>query len=107
MAKKKQAQSGTSIDTDLVKHVAFLVRLGILDEEAAEFSRQFNSIIDYFNLLNEADTSQVPPATDITATRNVTRPDQVTASMSRQEFLRNAPHSQGNFVQVPLVFDEE
>ncbi len=107
MAKKKPTQTSAAIDTELVKHVAYLVRLGIEEQEAVEFSRQFNSIIDYFNLLNEADTSQVPPATEITATRNVMRPDEVTASMSREEFLGNVPHSEGNFVEVPLVFDEE
>ncbi len=54
-----------TIDTKAVKHVAHLVRLGISEEEAQKFSGQFSSIIDYFNMLNEVDTENVPPASDI------------------------------------------
>lgn len=42
-----------TIETKTVKHIAFLVRLGISEEEAQKFSRQFSAIIDYFNMLNE------------------------------------------------------
>ena len=44
-------------DTDLVKHIAYLVRLGITEDEAAAFGQQFETIIEYFKLLNEADRS--------------------------------------------------
>jgi Asp-tRNA(Asn)/Glu-tRNA(Gln) amidotransferase C subunit len=31
----------------------------------------------------------------------------VQPSMPRQEFMKNVPHQEGAFVQVPLVFGEE
>ncbi len=107
MQSQNERQSAFSIDTDMVKHVAFLVRLGISEEEAREFSRQFTAIIDYFHKLNEVDTGQVPPATEISNALNVTRVDQVTPSMPRDEFLQNVPHTEGTYVKVPLVFGEE
>jgi aspartyl-tRNA(Asn)/glutamyl-tRNA(Gln) amidotransferase subunit C len=107
MAEKKKSKPAFSIDTDMVKHVAYLVRLGIEEEEARAFSGQFTAIIDYFHLLNEVDTHDVPPATDIAGTRSVMREDEIRPSMSRDEFLKNVPHKDGTFVQVPLVFDEE
>ncbi len=43
-----------TIDADMVKHVAFLVRLGIQEEQAQAFSHQFSAIIDYFHLLERS-----------------------------------------------------
>jgi len=60
-----------TIDAAMVKHVAYLVRLGILEEEAQAFSHQFTDIIDYFHLLNEVNTDEVPPASEISSTRSV------------------------------------
>jgi aspartyl-tRNA(Asn)/glutamyl-tRNA(Gln) amidotransferase subunit C len=96
-----------TIDTKTVKHVAFLVRLGISEEEAQTFSGQFSSIIDYFNMLNEVDTTNVPPASDIANAENVLREDEVKPSMSREEFLKNAPQSERGYVKVPTVLGDE
>jgi aspartyl-tRNA(Asn)/glutamyl-tRNA(Gln) amidotransferase subunit C len=106
MDQKKPAQSFT-IDAEMVKHVAFLVRLGVREEEAQAFSQQFSSIIDYFHLLNEVDTTLVPPANETSNVRSVMREDQILPSMSREDFLKNVPSREGNYVQVPLVFDED
>ncbi|MBM3126778.1 MAG: Asp-tRNA(Asn)/Glu-tRNA(Gln) amidotransferase subunit GatC [Chloroflexi bacterium] len=91
------------MDIETVKHIASLVRLGITEAEADEFSRQFNSIIDYFNMLNEVDTRNVPPASDSANAENVLREDLVEPSMNREEFLRNAPRSERGYIKVPTV----
>ncbi len=107
MATPKTSDSTFTINSDTVKHIAFLVRLGITEEQTRAFSQQFTAIIDYFHLLNEVDTSQVPPATEISNTLNVTRQDVISPSMPREDFLKNVPRKEGAFVRVPLVFDEE
>jgi len=71
------------------------------------FSGQFSSIIDYFNMLNEVDTENVPPASDIANAENVLREDVVKPSMSREEFLKNAPKSERGYVKVPTVLGDE
>ena len=96
-----------TIDTKTVKHTANLVRLGISDEEAEKFSGQFSSIIDYFNMLNEVDTTDVPPASDIANAENILREDEVKPSMSREEFLKNAPQSERGYVKVRTVLGDE
>ena len=97
----------STIDTKTVKHVANLVRLGISEEEAKKFSGQFSSIIDYFNMLNEVDTENVIPASDIANAENVLREDEVKPSMSREEFLKNAPQTERGYIKVPTVLGEE
>jgi aspartyl-tRNA(Asn)/glutamyl-tRNA(Gln) amidotransferase subunit C len=96
-----------TIDIKTVKHIAFLVRLGISEEEAQKFSGQFSSIIDYFNMLNEVDTTDVMPASDIANAENVLREDVVQPSMSRDEFLKNAPQSERGYIKVPTVLGDE
>jgi aspartyl-tRNA(Asn)/glutamyl-tRNA(Gln) amidotransferase subunit C len=99
--------SSSAIDAEMVKHVAFLVRLGIEEDEAMAFSQQFSSIIDYFRLLNEVDTQDVSPACEVSNVRNIMRADEVRPSMPREDFLKNVPHRDGDYVKVPQVFDEE
>jgi aspartyl-tRNA(Asn)/glutamyl-tRNA(Gln) amidotransferase subunit C len=96
-----------TIDTKTVKHVANLVRLGISEEEAQKFSGQFSSIIDYFNMLNEVDTENVIPASDVANAENVLREDEVMPSMNREEFLKNAPQSERGYIKVPTVLGDE
>jgi aspartyl-tRNA(Asn)/glutamyl-tRNA(Gln) amidotransferase subunit C len=101
------SKTNSTINVAMVKHVAFLVRLGIREEEARAFSHQFSSIIEYFHMLNEVDTSDVPPACETSNTRSVMREDEVRPSMPREDFLKNVPRRDGEHVQVPLVFGEE
>jgi aspartyl-tRNA(Asn)/glutamyl-tRNA(Gln) amidotransferase subunit C len=95
------------IDTKTVKHVATLARMGITEEEAQKFSGQFSAIIEYFNMLNEVDTENVIPASDIANAENVLREDEVKPSMNREEFLKNAPKSERGYVKVPTVLGDE
>ena len=107
MSSGKEESSHASIGPDIVKHVAYLVRLGISEDEALAFSRQFTAIIDYFQMLNEVDTRQTVPATQLTSARSVMRPDEVSPSMDREAFLQNAPHREAGYVRVPMVLGEE
>jgi aspartyl-tRNA(Asn)/glutamyl-tRNA(Gln) amidotransferase subunit C len=96
-----------AIDTKTVKHIATLVRLGISEEEAQTFSGQFSSILDYFKMLNEVDTENVIPASDIANAENVLRDDVVKPSMSHEEFIKNAPKSERGYIKVPTVLGED
>jgi aspartyl-tRNA(Asn)/glutamyl-tRNA(Gln) amidotransferase subunit C len=107
MTSRVHPKTDFTINAKMVTHVAFLVRLGIQEEEAQAFSQQFSKIIDYFRLLNDVDTSNVPPANETANTRSCMRADEVRPSMPREDFLKNVPHTDGSHVQVPLVFGEE
>jgi aspartyl-tRNA(Asn)/glutamyl-tRNA(Gln) amidotransferase subunit C len=90
-------------DASLVKHIAYLVRLGISEEEAAAFGQQFETIIEYFNLLNEADLTGVEPARQALQSSNILRDDTVQPSLPRPAFLANVPEHDDVYVQVPVV----
>jgi aspartyl-tRNA(Asn)/glutamyl-tRNA(Gln) amidotransferase subunit C len=90
-------------DTELVKYIAYLVRLGISEEEAQVFGQQFETIIEYFNLLNEADLAGVEPAGQALQSSNILRDDKTQPSLPRPAFLANVPEHDEIYVQVPVV----
>jgi len=90
-----------SIDIDTVRHIARLIRLKLEDEEAILFSQQFSQIIQYFEQLNELDTSEIQPANDISPISNIFREDVEIPCMSRDEFLNNSPNHDDRFIKVP------
>lgn len=96
-----------SIEIGTVRYIADLIRLRIDEDDAKLFSQQFSQIIEYFQLLNEIDTDGVNPANEDWPIHNVFREDEVQPSMSREEFLRNAPWSEGVYVKVPQIFNEK
>ena len=93
------------IDTDLVKHIAFLTRLSLTEEETALFSQQFSAIIDYFDMLGEVDVAAVAPFTQPQITRAELREDVARPSMEREDFLANVPQRKGNSVRVSVVLE--
>lgn len=90
-----------SIDMETVRHISDLIRLKLDEEEVILFSQQFSQIIDYFQILNEIDTRDVLPANEVSPIRNIYRDDEEHSSMSRDEFLKNVPMNDGQFVIVP------
>jgi aspartyl-tRNA(Asn)/glutamyl-tRNA(Gln) amidotransferase subunit C len=66
-----------------------------------------SAILAYVETLNELDTSAVPPAAQVIRLANVTRPDEVTSSLSVEAALANAPDRSDNVFAVPPVFENE
>jgi len=44
-----------------VRHIAQLARLGIITKEEEKFRKDLSSILDYMELLNEVDVSDIEP----------------------------------------------
>jgi aspartyl-tRNA(Asn)/glutamyl-tRNA(Gln) amidotransferase subunit C len=88
-----------------VRHVAFLIRLALSDQEVETFNRQLSTIVDYFDRLQEVDVDGVPPYHQQPMGREELREDVVSPPMSRDDFLANAPRQKGGYVQVPVVLE--
>jgi len=82
-----------------VEHIAGLADLGINKDELAEFTHQFNAILDYFDVLD-----QVQGDTAIThELTNVMREDVIEPSLPQEDVLRNAPAKEDGFIKAPRV----
>ena len=94
-----------------VRYVAALANLELTEEERARMVRDLNSILGYIDQLNELDTSNVEPMAQSssrvnTAATSPMREDCVTACLSREEALKNAPETDGAFFKVPKVIEK-
>ena len=95
------------IDKEQVRKVAHLARLELSDAEELEFTTQLNGILDYFQQLNEIDTTDVPPTLRAIDMSNVTRSDQLEPYADREALLEGAPERDGDFFRVPKIGNNE
>jgi aspartyl-tRNA(Asn)/glutamyl-tRNA(Gln) amidotransferase subunit C len=89
-----------------VRHVANLARLQLTDAEAAQYAEQLSAILDYAEMLQQVDTSHVPPTPYVLPLQNVLRSDTAEAGLSNAAALANAPDQADGFFRVRAVFEE-
>ena len=95
-----------AITREEVLHIAQLARLGLTDEEVTRLSRQLSNILENFEVLNQVDTSGVPPTAQSIALQNVISDDVIAPSMPLKDVLANAPRREGEFFQVKIVLED-
>lgn len=88
-----------------VEHVALLGRLKLTEEESARFTTQLNSILEYFEQLQQIDTAGVPPMSHAVEITNVFREDEPRPALTPAEALQNAPDREEDYFQVPRVIE--
>ena len=88
-----------------VRHIAWLARLGLSEEEVEKFSLQLSNILENFEILKEVDTTDVPPATHTIPLQNVIRKDDVAESYPQAEILFNAPKQEGHCFKVQAILE--
>lgn len=94
-----------SVTHDDVRHVAALARL-VFDEAAtAAMADQLNTILGYVDLLQRAETGDVPATAHPFAEDAPMRDDTVEHSGLIEALLDNAPERDGRFVIVPRVIE--
>lgn len=94
------------LTTDEVRHVAELAKLALTEEEIVQYTQQLSAILDYAALLQQVDTSAVPPTPHILPLTNIMRADEPTPCLTNAEALANAPDSADGFFRVRAVFEE-
>ena len=88
-----------------VLHIARLARLGLTEAEVDRLSEQLSNILENFEILQQVDTSDVPPTAQSIALQNVMRSDEVAPSLPASEILANAPRREGQFFRVRAVLE--
>ena len=86
-----------------VLHIALLARLGLTEAEVNRFSEQLSNLLESFEILQQVDTTGIPPTAQSIALQNVVRSDEAQASLSQDQVLANAPRKDGDFFRVRAV----
>jgi len=94
-----------SVDQQTVRHIAKLARIRLEPDEVERFAQQLGHILEYMHVLNEVDTSQVPPLCRPLAVYDALRDDEPAPSLPVAQVLANAPDTERSLFRVPRVLD--
>ena len=93
------------IDKSQVEHVAQLARLQFDEEQLEMFVNQLNTILDYFDKLQDLDTTGIEPTSHAVALQNALRHDTVNNFVEKDLLMQNAPSEENKCFKVPKVIE--
>jgi aspartyl-tRNA(Asn)/glutamyl-tRNA(Gln) amidotransferase subunit C len=94
-----------AISREQVEHVAHLARLGLSDDETNRLQQQLSQILGHMQMIDQLDTSAIPPTAQVIPLNTVMREDTPRPSRPVDEILQNAPRREGAFFKVPPVLE--
>ena len=89
-----------------VLHVAMLARLSLDEKEIETYQKQLSEIIRYVQKLQELDTKNIEPTSQVTNRENVFREDTETPSLFQKSVLSQAKVTSKNYFKVDALFEE-
>jgi len=91
------------LSEEKLRHLAWLAKLELSEEEVTRFTAQLARVLDYFKVLDEADVEGVEPAFNVLGLANVMREDEPGPTLSQDEALANAPAKEDGYVEAPAM----
>lgn len=91
------------VNEALVDKLAHLSKLSFTEQEKKDISKDLQKMIGFVDKLNELDLQDIEPLMHMSEEINVLRDDEIKGSVSREEALKNAPDTDGQFFLVPKV----
>ena len=90
---------------DQIAAIAALAHLELDASEIDLFARQLGDILTYAEVVQQIDTTGVPPTSSVLAGQAADRPDEVQPCLERAEILAAAPDAslEAGFFKVPRV----
>jgi aspartyl-tRNA(Asn)/glutamyl-tRNA(Gln) amidotransferase subunit C len=88
-----------------VLHIARLARVALTEEEITRFSEQLSNLLENFEVLQQVDTTDVPPTAQSVVLQSVMRADDVRPSLPPEDILANAPRREGDYFKVRAVLE--
>ena len=97
----------SSLSRDDVAHLAGLARIDLSDAELDKMVGELSVILDSVAKVQEAGAEDIPPMSHPMPLTNVTRPDEVRASLEVEDALAMAPASELQRFSVPRILSED
>jgi aspartyl-tRNA(Asn)/glutamyl-tRNA(Gln) amidotransferase subunit C len=94
-----------NLTLEQVEHISELARLALTDEEKDRYRQQLAAILGYFAQLQDVDTSDIPPTSNVLTSRSVLRKDEPRSSLRIDDLLINASETEDNQFLVPPIFE--
>ncbi len=91
------------ITNKLIQDIAALAKLEFDEKSAEEMKVDLENIIRFMDKLSEVDTDGVEPLIYLSEEVNVLREDEIKATISQVEALKNAPEKDSDYFKVPTI----
>lgn len=91
------------ITNELVDNLSNLSKLSFNEQENIAIKSDLEKMIGFIEQLQKIDTTGIQPLQHISAATNILREDELKGSVTKQEALKNAPKTDGNYFTVPKV----
>ncbi len=88
-----------------VLYIARLARLGLTEAEVEKLREQLSLLLENFEVLQQVDTTDVPPTAQSIDLQTVMRDDEVAESLPPDQILANAPQKDEGFFRVQAVLE--
>jgi len=88
-----------------IKQIASLANLQLSPEQEQLFSSQLTDTLKNISIINELDTQNVIPTSQVTGLENITRPDVIdrTRVLNQEQAISQARRSHRGYIVVPSV----
>ena len=96
----------SKLSIDQVKHIGKLANLPLTDAELEKFADQLSETLSYVEQLDQVDTKNAVSTSQVTGLVNITRPDEITPSLSQEEALQNTTPEKQGFFKASAVLEE-
>jgi aspartyl-tRNA(Asn)/glutamyl-tRNA(Gln) amidotransferase subunit C len=93
------------IDKKTLEKISHLARLDLEASKEKEMLQSLSEILTWVEKLNELNTDNIEPLTNMSMEINALRDDKVMDHLEREKGLMNAPKKDDKFFKVPKVKD--
>jgi aspartyl-tRNA(Asn)/glutamyl-tRNA(Gln) amidotransferase subunit C len=95
----------TRITLEEVRHVALLAHLELSPQDEERLRADMDEMLAYVDKLNELDTTNVAPTTQVGEAGTPMRDDEVTNRPAADAMLANAPSRERGYFKVPKIIE--
>ena len=93
------------IEQETLQKIAHLARLNFDTQEAEKMSADLSQVLNWVDQLQEVDTEDVAPLTNMSSEVNVLRTDEIGVQLTQEEALKNSPQQENGFFTVHKVLE--
>lgn len=90
-----------------IKHIARLANLPLKNDEIKQLDSQLTETLEYIDQLNEVDTKETEPTSQVTGLENITREDIAKESLTQEQALSNTDETHNGLFKVKGILDND
>ncbi len=91
------------VSKEEIRHIAKLANLKLKEEEEDTYILHLQDILNYANIVNNANVDDLEEAIGVQDKYNVFRKDEIINFEDRESLLQNAPDKENGMFKIPKV----